>query len=76
MSKSEVEEKSKEFAKKKEKLTLKAGGFSGYSVKKNKDMYEITIPGKEGFTYTLEKFAPRKFSGEDGIGYTTSSYTD
>ncbi len=76
MSEEEVEDAVKEYTAKRESLTLRAGEFPKYRVKKNKDFYEITVPGKEGFTYTLEKIAPRKFMGEDGIQYSTSTYID
>ncbi|WP_432351975.1 hypothetical protein [Sporosarcina sp. A2] len=76
MSEAEVYAKAEELQAKKEKLTLKSGEFSGYRVKKNKEFYEITVPGKEGFTYTFEKIAPRKFMGEDGIRFKTSSFID
>ncbi len=76
MSEAEVYEKAEEFKTKKEKLALKVGEYSDYRIKQNKELYKITVPGEKGFTYTLEKVAPRKFMGEDGIGYTTSSFTD
>ena len=52
------------------------GEYEKYSVLKNKDAYTIKIAGKKGFTYTLNKVAPRKYIGEDGVKYSTSSYLD
>lgn len=76
MSEAEFYEKAEEIQTKKEELTLKTGEYSDYRIKKNKELYEITVPGEKGFTYSLERTAPRKFIGEDGIEYMTSAYID
>ena len=55
---------------------LEAGEFTKYSIKKNNDMYTIEVTGKQGFTYTLKKVAPRKFVGEEGIEYSTGTYVE
>ena len=52
------------------------GKYEKYSVSKNKDAYTIKIAGDKGFTYTLNKVAPRKYIGEDGVEYSTSAYLD
>ena len=52
------------------------GEYKQYSVIKNKDAYTIKVTGETEFTYTLNKVAPRKFIGEDGIEYSTSLYLD
>ncbi|WP_210470544.1 hypothetical protein [Sporosarcina sp. 6E9] len=56
--------------------SLKAGEFTNYRVKKNDNMYTIEVTGKQGFTYTLKKVAPRKYVGEEGIEYSTGTYVD
>ena len=48
------------------------GEYKKYSVLKNKDTYTIKVKGNPKFSYTLNKVAPRKFIGEDGIEYSTS----
>lgn len=55
---------------------LEAGEFTKYRVKKNDDMYTIEVTGRQGFTYTLKKVAPRKFVGEEGIEYSTGTYVE
>ncbi len=56
---------------------LVVGEFTEYRVvKKNNDMYTIEVTGKQRFTYTLKKVAPRKFVGEEGIEYSTGTYVD
>ena len=52
------------------------GKYKPYSVLKNDDTYTIKVKGKGGFTYTLNKVAPRKFIGEDGLEYSTSLYLE
>ncbi|MCG7344534.1 hypothetical protein MHZ92_10335 [Sporosarcina sp. ACRSL] len=52
------------------------GEYKKYSVLKNKDAYTIKVTGETEFTYTLNKVAPRKFIGEDGIEYSTSLFSD
>lgn len=56
--------------------SLVAGEFTEYIVTKNNDLYTIKVSGKQGFTYTLKKVAPRKFVGEDGIEYSTGTYVE
>jgi hypothetical protein len=56
--------------------SLEAGKFTEYSVKKNDEMYTIEVTGRQGFTYTLKKVAPRKFVGEEGIEYSTGTYVE
>ena len=55
---------------------LEPGRFTKYSIKKKNDTYTIKVDGKQGFTYTLKKVAPRKFVGEEGIEYSTSTYLE
>ncbi|WP_172372433.1 hypothetical protein [Sporosarcina jiandibaonis] len=56
---------------------LVVGEFTEYRVvKKNNDMYTIEVTGKQRFTYTLKKVAPRKFVGEEGIEYSTGTYVE
>jgi len=57
-------------------VPLIAGEFTKYSIKKKNDTYTIEVTGKQGFTYTLKKIAPRKFVGEEGIEYSTETYLD
>ena len=52
------------------------GEYKEYSVSKNEDAYTIEVAGETGFTYTLNRVAPRKYIGEDGIEYSTSLYLD
>ncbi|WP_252504672.1 signal peptidase I [Sporosarcina sp. Marseille-Q4943] len=52
------------------------GKYKEYSVTKNEDAYTIEVKGETEFTYTLNKVAPRKYIGEDGIEYSTSLYLD
>ncbi|MER1956797.1 MAG: hypothetical protein ABS942_05415 [Solibacillus sp.] len=52
------------------------GKYKKYSVLKNKDTYTIKVKGNPKFSYTLNKVAPRKFIGEDGIEYSTSLYLE
>lgn len=52
------------------------GVYKEYSVTKNEDAYTIAVNGETEFTYTLNKVAPRKYIGEDGIEYSTSLYLD
>lgn len=52
------------------------GEYKKYSVLKNKDTYTIKVKGNPKFSYTLNKVAPRKFIGEDGIEYSTSLYLE
>lgn len=52
------------------------GEYKEYSVTKNEDAYTIEVKGETEFTYTLNKVAPRKYIGEDGIEYSTSLYLD
>ena len=52
------------------------GEYKEYRVMKNEDAYTIEVTGETEFTYTLNKVAPRKYIGEDGIEYSTSSYLD
>ncbi|WP_432363195.1 hypothetical protein [Sporosarcina sp. UB5] len=52
------------------------GEYEKYSVLKSKDAYTIKVKGETEFTYTLNKVAPRKYIGEDGIKYSTSLYLD
>ncbi|QTD39713.1 signal peptidase I [Sporosarcina sp. Te-1] len=54
--------------------TLVPGEYTNYTVKKSGDTYTITA--SDSFTYTLEKFGPRRYVGEDGIEYSTRSYLD
>ena len=55
---------------------LIAGEYTGYSIKKKNDMYTIKVTGKQGFSFTLEKVAPRRFVGEEGIEYSTPIYVE
>lgn len=55
---------------------LVPGRSTKYSIKKKNDTYTIKVTGKQGFTYTLKKVAPRKFVGEEGIEYSTSAYLE
>ena len=52
------------------------GEYQKYSVLKNKDTYTIKVKGIPKCSYTLNKVAPRKFIGEDGIEYSTSLYLE
>lgn len=52
------------------------GEYKKYSVLKNKDTYTIKVKGNPKFSYTLNKVAPRKYIGEDGIEYSTSLYLE
>ncbi|WP_339176261.1 hypothetical protein MKY51_07500 [Solibacillus sp. FSL R5-0691] len=52
------------------------GEYKKYSVFKNKDTYTIKVKGNPKFSYNLNKVAPRKFIGEDGIEYSTSLYLE
>lgn len=76
MSEAEIREATADHQAKLAKMTLQAGEYQNYTVKKKKNLYEITISGKNGFAYTLEKIAPRKYMGEDGIRYSTGQYID
>ncbi|QUW21087.1 hypothetical protein JSQ81_14895 [Sporosarcina sp. Marseille-Q4063] len=56
---------------------LVVGEFTEYRVvKKSNEMYTIEVTGRQGFTYTLKKVAPRKFVGEEGIEYSTGTYVE
>lgn len=57
-------------------LVLKSGKYEPYTVFKENDLYTIVVSGRDGFTFTLEKVAPRKFIGPDGIQFMTRSYLD
>ena len=57
-------------------VPLVAGEFTKYSIKKKNDTYTIKVTGKQGFTYTLKKVAPRKFVSEEGIEYSTRTYVE
>lgn len=52
------------------------GEYKKYSVLKNKDTYTIKVKGNPKFSYTLNKVAPRKYRGEDGIEYSTGFYLE
>lgn len=60
----------------KKALFLKSGKYEPYTVFKENDLYTIEVSGRDGFTFTLEKVAPRKFIGPDGIQFMTQSYLD
>jgi len=75
----DLSDANKEKALKRYKITetpLVAGEYTKYRIEKNDDMYTIKVTGKEGFTYTLQKVAPRKFVGEEGIEYSTGTYIE
>ncbi|MGG0642579.1 hypothetical protein ABE021_01370 [Sporosarcina gallistercoris] len=76
MSESEIQEAAADHQTKLAKMTLQEGEYPNYTVKKKKNLYEITVSGNHGFTYTLEKTAPRKYTGEDGIRYSTGQYIE
>lgn len=76
MSESEIREAAADHQAKLAKMTLQEGEYQNYTVKKKKNFYEITVSGNNGFTYTLEKTAPRKYTGEDGIRYSTGQYIE
>lgn len=76
MSESEIQEAAAAHQAKLAKMTLQEGDYQNYTVKKKKTFYEITVSGNNGFTYTLEKIAPRKYMGEDGIRYSTDQYIE
>lgn len=75
----DLSDANKEKALKRYKITetpLVAGEYTKYRIEKNDDIYTIKVTGKEGFTYTLQKVAPRKFVGEEGIEYSTGTYIE
>jgi len=76
ITQAEVEKMADDYQAKLAKLTVQAGAYPNYTVKKKKDQYTITAPGENGFSYTLTKTAPRQFVGEDGIRYSVNNYTD
>lgn len=55
---------------------LDAGKYENYTVLQEDDQYTITVTGKETFTYTLTKTAPRKFVGSDGVEYSSRNYIE
>ncbi|REB11620.1 hypothetical protein DVB69_00295 [Sporosarcina sp. BI001-red] len=72
----EIRKAADDYQAKLSKMKLHEGKFQNYTVKKEKERYTITVPGENGFTYTLEKTAPRQYVGEDGIRYSVNNYTD
>ncbi|WJY27277.1 hypothetical protein [Sporosarcina trichiuri] len=76
ITQAEAEKMAEEHQAKLAKLTMQPGDYPDYTVKKKNDLYTITIPGENGFSYTLEKTAPRQFTGEDGITYSVNNYTE
>ncbi|MCG3086879.1 signal peptidase I [Sporosarcina cyprini] len=54
--------------------TLVPGEYTNYTVTKSGDTYTISASGS--FKYTLQKFGPRRYVGEDGIEYSTPTYMD
>lgn len=71
------ENKEKKLARYKIKeVPLVAGEYTNYSIKKQNDIYTIKVIGKQGFTLTLEKVAPRRFVSEEGIEYSTPIYVE
>lgn len=76
ITQAEVEKMAEDHQAKLAKMTMQPGDYPDYTVKKKKGMYTITVPGENGFSYTLEKTAPRLFTGEDGITYSVNNYTD
>lgn len=75
-SESEIRAAAEVYEAKMAKKILQVGEYENYNIKKVKDQYTITIPGENGFSYTLEKTAPRQFTGEDGIRYSVNNYID
>lgn len=55
---------------------LDAGKYENYTVLQEDDQYTISITGKEAFSYTLTKIAPRKFVGSDGVEYSSRNYIE
>lgn len=75
----DLSDANKEKKLKKYKITetpLVAGEYAKYRIEKKDDLYTIKVTGKGGFTYTLQKVAPRKFVGEEGIEYSTGAYLE
>lgn len=75
-SESEIRAAAEDYQAKMAKKTLQVGEYQNYSIKKVKDRYTITIPGEKGFSYSVEKTAPRQYIGEDGIRYSVNNYID
>lgn len=75
-SESEIRAASENYQAKLAKMKLQEGDYKNYTVKKKKDLYTITVPGENNFSYTLEKTAPRQYVGEDGIRYSVNNYID
>lgn len=75
-SETEIRNASDDYQAKLEKMKLQEGEYKNYTIRKAKDHYIISVPGENGFTYTLDKIAPRQYVGEDGIRYSVNNYIE
>ena len=55
---------------------LTPGTYENYTIEQNGDNFTIKVTGAQGFTYSLEKFGPRRLKGEDGVEFSTHIYLD
>lgn len=55
---------------------LTPGTYENYTIEQNGDTFTIKVNGTQGFTYSLEKFGPRRLRGEDGVEFSTRTYLD
>lgn len=55
---------------------LTPGTYENYTIEQNGDTFTIKVNGAQGFSYSLEKFGPRRLAGEDGVEYSTRIYLE